>query len=81
MSAHYGTTFREKFASYLIVKEISDSLYYDTFLTALKNSEMVYEPNLGVKDFENVKFTDAEKTKTKEYLDLLLKSIESGEIG
>ena len=81
LSAHYGTTFREKFASYLIVKEISDSLYYDTFLTALKNSEMVYEPNLNVRDFENVTFTEAEKTKTKEYLDLLLKSIENGDIG
>ena len=42
---------------------------------------MVYEPNLNVKDFENVTFTDAEKAKTKEYLDLLLKGIESGEIG
>ena len=81
MSAHYGTTFREKFASYLIVKEISDSLYYDTFLTALKNSEMVYEPNLNVRDFENMTFTDAEKTKTKDYLDLLIKGIDSGEIG
>ena len=81
LSAHYGTTFREKFASYLIVKEISDSLYYDTFLTALKNSEMVYEPNLNVRDFENMTFTDAEKTKTKDYLDLLIKGIDSGEIG
>ncbi len=42
---------------------------------------MVYEPNLNVRDFENVTFTEEEKNKTKEYLDLLLKSIENGDIG
>ena len=77
MSAHYGTTFNEKFASYLIVKDITDSLYNKTFMTALQSSGLVYDSSSYLKGPKALdEFTDAEKSTTKDYLDKLIAEIE-----
>ena len=76
LSAHYGTTFTEKFASYLIVKDITDSLYNKTFMDALSNSGVVYKQALQ-SEADLASYTDAEKQKTKDYLDKLIKEIEA----
>ena len=77
LSAHYGTTFSEKFASYLIVKDITDSLYNKTFMTALQNSGVVYDSYSYLKGTKALdEYTDAEKATTKDYLDKLIAEIE-----
>ena len=75
LSAHYGTTFSEKFASYLIVKDITDSLYNKTFMDALEKAGVVYNQTLA-NDSSLSDFTAAEKAKTKDYLDKLITEIE-----
>ena len=75
LSAHYGTTFSEKFASYLIVKDITDSLYNKTFMDALEKAGVVYNQTLA-NDSSLSDFTAAEKAKTKDYLDKVITDIE-----
>jgi Phage tail assembly chaperone protein len=43
LAPHYFNTFREKFVSYLIVKNISEGLYASSFIDALKESGVVYD--------------------------------------
>jgi hypothetical protein len=43
LAPHYFNTFREKFVSYLIVKNISEGLYATSFIDALKESGVVYD--------------------------------------
>jgi len=77
LSAHYGTTFNEKFASYLIVKDITDSLYNKTFMTALTSSGVVYNSHSYLKGTKTLEeYTEAEKATTKNYLDSLIAEIE-----
>ena len=75
LSAHYGTTFSEKFASYLIVKDITDSLYNKTFMDALEKAGVVYNQTLA-NNSSLSDFTADEKVKTKDYLDKLIAEIE-----
>ena len=75
LSAHYGTTFSEKFASYLIVKDITDSLYNKTFMDSLEKAGVVYNQTLA-NDSSLSDFSTAEKAKTKDYLDKLIAEIE-----
>ena len=76
MTAHYGTTFTEKFASYLIVKDITDSLYNKTFMDALDASGVVYKQALQ-SEGSVASYTTDQKQKTKDYLDKLIKEIEA----
>lgn len=80
LSAHYGTTFAEKFSSYLIVKEITDSLYNKTFMDALQASNMVYEPQNITVDESVKNFTADEKATTKDYLEKLITEIDRGNV-
>ena len=75
LSAHYGTTFSEKFASYLIVKDITDSLYNKTFMDSLEQAGVVYNQTLA-NNSSLSDFTADEKVKTKDYLDKLIAEIE-----
>jgi len=75
LSAHYGTTFSEKFASYLIVKDITDSLYNKTFMDSLEQAGIVYNQTLA-NNSSLSDFTADEKVKTKDYLDKLIAEIE-----
>ena len=81
LSAHYGTTFTEKFASYLIVKDITDSLYNKSFMDALDNAGMVHKQSLrSLPDPVPGEFTDDQKEKTKDYLSKMIEEIEKGNI-
>ena len=75
MSAHYGTTFSEKFASYLIVKDITESLYNKTFMDSLDQACIVYNQTIA-NNSSSEDFTTDEKIKTKDYLDKLIAEIE-----
>ncbi len=76
LSAHYGTTFNEKFSSYLIVKDITDSLYNKTFMDALDKAGVVYKQSLQ-SEGAMASYTNDQKQKTKDYLDKLIKEIEA----
>ena len=82
LSAHYGTTFTEKFASYLIVKDITDSLYNKSFMEALDSAGMVHKQSLRSLPEKPATgdFTDAEKERTKDYLSKMIEEIEKGNI-
>tara|TARA_B100001996_G_scaffold191444_1_gene146508 strand:+ start:1419 stop:2306 length:888 start_codon:yes stop_codon:yes gene_type:complete len=82
LSAHYGTTFTEKFASYLIVKDITDSLYNKTFMDALNNAGIVHKQSLRSLPEKPATedFTDDQKEKTKDYLSKMIEEIEKGNI-
>ena len=79
LTAAYGTTFREKITSYLIVRSITDGLYNTSFLDAFKAAGLVYEPINPVNVNEET-FTAAEAEKTKDYLNKLIRDIDAGTV-
>lgn len=70
LAPHYFNTFREKFVSYLIVKNVSEGLYASSFIDALKESGVVY-------DRPAYPMTVDEKVVAGNYLKDLLQKLES----
>lgn len=70
LAPHYFNTFREKFVSYLIVKNISEGLYASSFIDALKESGVVYDKPAYPMSVE-------EKVVAGNYLKDLLQKLES----
>ena len=73
MSSTYFTTFKEKFASYLIVSSITEGVYNKGFMDALAKSGKIVADSTADQTFE---FTDAERTNAEAYLNNILKKIE-----
>lgn len=72
LSSHYFTTFREKFASYLIVKSISDGVYFNSFMDKLKTSGLVWSEEQPL-----CEPTQEQRDKAKTLLDTLLEQVEA----
>jgi len=70
LAPHYLSTFREKFASYLIVKNVSEGVYINTFMDALKNSGLVYDGTI-------IPTAKDDKLAASNYLKNLLERIEA----
>lgn len=84
LGEHYLTTFREKMVRYLIVKETTETIYYNTLLHTLKTNEATRE-NFNDITLKDVSMDDYTKSFAKTYdingeeknaLDLLLKYVE-----
>jgi len=71
LSSHYFTTFREKFSSYLMVKSLTEGVYFSSFMNALKQSGVVWNQ-------ENQYQMDAETAQQgKDLITKILQQIES----
>tara|TARA_B100001996_G_scaffold378493_1_gene362746 strand:- start:163 stop:1041 length:879 start_codon:yes stop_codon:yes gene_type:complete len=75
LASHYYTTFKEKFAEYLIVSNLTEGLYNKGFLDALKAEGNVTKPS-DVYTHQLDNFTAEQKATTEAYLTELLKKIE-----
>lgn len=72
LSSHYFTTFREKFSSYLMVKSLTDGVYFSSFMSALKQSGVVWNEETPM--FQP---TQEQIDKGKQLLDTLLAQVEA----
>jgi len=72
LSSHYFTTFREKFSSYLMVKSLTDGVYFSSFMSALKQSGVVWNQEAPM--FQP---TQEQLDKGKQLLDTLLAQVEA----
>jgi len=68
-ASHYLATFTEKFSSYLIVRNLSEGVYINTFMDALKESGAVWD--------EITPISTASKQEAEAYLRNLLQMIEA----
>ncbi len=73
LSTHYFTTFKEKFASYLIVSSLTEGLYNKTFMDALSASNVIVANSNADQTFE---FTAEERANAEKYLENIIKKIE-----
>lgn len=71
LAYHHLTTFREKMVRYLIVKEVTDQLYFDSFMRSMREMSNRNEINSM---FD-------ERVSNSEKLDQLISLIEEGKIG
>jgi hypothetical protein len=69
LASHYLATFTEKFSSYLIVRNLSEGVYINTFMDALKESGAVWD--------EITPISTASKQEAEAYLRNLLQMIEA----
>lgn len=76
LASHYLTTFREKIASYLISRSITENLFFKTFVDSLKKSGILFE-NPIVDGDQNM--SEEEKQKVKDLLETIIKTIEENE--
>ncbi len=75
LSAHYFTTFKEKFASYLIVSSLTEGLYNKSFMTALGKSA-IYSDRVKEAEDRIHNFSAEDKKRAEEYLNNLIRKIE-----
>lgn len=76
LASHYLTTFREKIASYLISRSITENLFFKTFVDSLKKSGILFEDPIVDGD-QNM--SEEEKQKVKDLLETIIKTIEENE--
>ena len=75
LASHYLTTFREKIASYLISRSITEGVMFNSFYDALRKAGVVYEnPNPDLQT--DVTMTADERAKVTEVLEDLLRKVE-----
>lgn len=74
MASHYLVTFREKISSYLISRNITEGLFFKSFLDSLKESGVVYDKPAEVPPSE---WSQGQKNEALNYLDGLIKHVEA----
>ena len=75
LTSHYLTTFREKIASYLISRSITEGVMFNSFYDALRKAGVVYD-NPTVLAKTDVTMTADERAKVTEVLEDLLRKVE-----
>tara|TARA_Y100001968_G_scaffold333635_1_gene397792 strand:+ start:3483 stop:4367 length:885 start_codon:yes stop_codon:yes gene_type:complete len=79
LASHYFTTFQEKFAAYLVVKDLTEGLYNKSFIDELKTAGVVYDGNNGNIIRQMDDFSIEQRQTTEDYLNALLKKIEDNQ--